>query len=846
VRSTQPNATVTTLLDIFLKANPGRGKNDEEKKADKDKYRPGDNVLPRLRRRGGPEDEGDRRVLEEVQQLSLREAGIPSGASNNLVPPSDRRRHGRSREGSRESRRSRDDRRSETSRHTSPARVVAPVRTIEHQASLRSLLSASDLGADEVDEDLVRHVLEELLAEGVDLNDIGTTQEEEITERIAEAVRRRQAERQSERQRERRERRERLAREGLMSSSQTSLPQPLRSAPLQDESSRRRGHGRSESRTSTPQNGTRHGPPISRPALIDAANDGGRNHRRSSSQGSSRSARRVDRPPPPLAVASARQSSSGQERPSTSDYAPAARRRQSDNQQSSSSDARHQFRRSIYEGMPNGSPVSPLTSGFNMPTSDSPTSTLATVASPLHSSPSSTPAEAPIRAPSLRRITDPARPPRVSNTPPLVAPPSFLRSTTDPNVNEGHIQQTSALAPSAPTLYAEPHVSCNSCGKDHIQYELHYNCQSCDNGDYNLCLRCFRFGKGCRHWFGFGWASWLRYERQAPPGGYPPGSERPHALTGHRYRRPLAQLVESPTPPHGLMSEHNPDHRSEVGVFCDICKAFANACYWKCDYCNEGEWGFCNDCVNQGRHCTHPLLPVAHKTPTDDTDDPEVSAPPTPHQTGDTLAPPDHDYEATMPPLTPKTASLMRGPILFTIANLTFRPLTFTTLCNVCRYPIPPSNTRYHCLKCNAGDYDVCMSCYHKLVVSNRISKENGVNGWRKCFRGHRMVIVGFEDRDGGQLRIVVKDMVGGWAFKEDEEARSPTSRGPQRYPPDGGTGLRLQARWGYWPEEGVRDELAFPKIAEIREAADVNGEWYWGVYCGMAALFPASHVTRI
>ncbi|KAF3033958.1 hypothetical protein E8E12_002418 [Didymella heteroderae] len=400
VRSTQPNATVTTLLDIFLKANPGRGKSDEEKKADKDKYRPGDNVLPKLRRRGGPEDEGDRRVLEEVQQLSLREVGIPSASSNNLVPPNDRRRHGRSREGSRESRRSRDDRRSETSRHTSPARGVAPIRTIEHQASLRSLLSASDLGADEVDEDLVRHVLEELLAEGVDLNDIGTTQEEEITERIAEAVRRRQAERQSERQRERRERRERLAREGL---------------------------------------------------------------------------------------------------------------------QSSSVDARQQFRRSIYESMPAGSPVSPLTSGFNVPTSDSPTS-----------------------------------------------------------------------------------------------------------------------------------------------------------------------------------------------------------------------------------------------------------------------------------------------------------------------------------------DYDVCMACYHKLVVSNRISKENGVNGWRKCFRGHRMVIVGFEDRDGGQLRIVVKDLVGGWAFKDDDEARSPTSRGPQRYPPDGGTGLRLQARWRYWPEEGVRDELAFPKIAEIREAADVNGEWYWGVYCGMGGLFPASHVATL
>ncbi|KAH6625816.1 RING finger domain-containing protein [Boeremia exigua] len=848
VRSTQPNATVTTLLDIFLKANPGRGKSDEEKKADKEKYRPGDNVLPKLRRRGGPEDEDDRRVLEEVQQLSLREVGIPSSSNHSLEPPRERRRHERSREGSRESRRT-------TSRNTSPSRAVAPARTIEHQASLRSLLSASDLGADEVDEDLVRHVLEELLAEGVDLNDIGTTQEEEITERIAEAVRRRQAERQSERhserQRERRERRERLAREGLMSSSQTSLPQPIRSAPLRDEdASRRRGQGRSESRTSTPQNGTRHGPPISRPGLIDAANDGSRQHRRSSSQGSSRSARRADRPPT-LGVSSSRQSANGQERESTSDNVTVSRRRQSDNQQSGSAEARQQFRRSIYDSMAAASPVSPLTTGFNIPGSDSPVSTLTTFAPPLHPSPSSPPAETPFRVPSLRRITDPAsgRPPRISltGTPPLVSPPSFLRSATDPNVNEIRSRQASDSTPSTPILHAEPHVSCKSCGKDHIEYELHYSCQRCDDGNYNICLRCFRIGKGCRHWFGFGWAAWLRYERQTPQGGYPPNDEHPHVLTGRRYRRPLAQLVESTLPPHELLSEHNPDQRKELGVFCDICKAFANACYWKCDYCNEGEWGYCNDCINQGRHCTHPLLPVAHKSQTDLSDSPELSLPSTPHANTDSLAPPDHDYEATTPPLTPKTASLMRGPILFTIANLTFRPLTFTTLCNICRYPIPPSNTRYHCLKCNAGDYDVCMACYHKLVVSNRISKENGINGWRKCFRGHRMVVVGFEDRDGGQLRIVVKDLVGGWALKDDEDqARSPTSRAPQRYPPDGGTGLRLQARWGHWPEEGVRDELAFPKISEIREAADVNGEWYWGVYCGMVGLFPASHVATV
>ena len=169
------------------------------------------------------------------------------------------------------------------------------------------------------------------------------------------------------------------------------------------------------------------------------------------------------------------------------------------------------------------------------------------------------------------------------------------------------------------------------------------------------------------------------------------------------------------------------------------------------------------------------------------------------------------------------------------------------------------------------------MACYHKLVVSNRISKEDGVNGWRKCFRGHRMYIVGFEDRDDGQRRVVARDLVGGWALKEEDTApRSPTTRppdewsegkwkwrdrdgtlydyrapsqasnSPQRFPPDGGTGLKLHARWGHWPEDGVKDELAFPRGAVIREARDINGDWYWGVYCGKTDLFPANHVTAL
>ena len=789
-------------------------------------------------------------MLEEVQQLSLREVGIPSGNSSNLeLPRESRRRRERSRDRSRDSHRSRDDRRS-TSRNppdASPSRAVVPPRVVEHQSSLRSLLSASELDSDDIDEDLVRRVLEELVSEGVDLNQIGPSQEDDITERLAEVVRRRQAEKHAERQRERRERRDRIARESLTSSSSSSLPQPVRSPlPRDEEAARRRAHGRPESGTSSPQ--TAAGPPISRPGLIDAANRGRRtHHQRSSSQGSSHSARRAE-PSAALSVPSTTQAYVDNVRPSTSESAPAPRRRQSDDQQRSRLDARQQFRNSLQTSA-SSNPDSLRTTNFNIPTNQSPTSSLAIVSGPTQST--STPAVTPFQPPSLRRTTDPTRAvqQRSSNngTPPATFSPTFPRSITDPAANEPRSRQTSGTASFVHT-FTEPYLSCQQCGKDHIEYELHYNCARCDDGRHNICLRCYRLGKGCKHWFGFGWTAWPLYERQAPEGGYPPNHEHPHILVGNRYRRPLTPLTESTTPPHVLMSEDDPEQRLEAGVFCDMCKAYANACYWKCDYCNEGDWGFCNDCVNQGRHCTHPLLPVAHKPAETalSTTDATASAPSAARfDTG--LAPPDHDSTPTTPPLTPKSASIIRGPGYFTIANLTFRPLTFTTLCNVCRYPIPPSHTRFHCLKCNAGDYDICMNCYHKANGSNRISKEDGLNGWRKCLRGHRMVIVGFEDRDGGQRRVVVRDLVGGYALKEDEDTNTnPRSPMSQRYPPDGGIGLRLLATWRYWPDEGVKDELAFPRGAEIREAADINGDWYWGVYCGAKGLFPANHVTAL
>jgi hypothetical protein len=647
-----------------------------------------------------------------------------------------------------------------------------------------------------------------------------------------------------------------------MSSSSTSLPQPIRSPLMRDdEAARPRLHGRSESGTSTPQSAT--GPPISRPGLIDAANRGGRGgHQRSSSQGSSRSIRRGDRQAA-LSVSSARPSQTEADRPSASDSAPPTRRRQSDQGQRSGVEARLLFRNSIQTvaALHNNSMQ------HGLPLSDSPTSSVAIVGTPAQSPPSSTPAMTPFQPPGPRRTTDPIvhqqRASSSHTTPPMSAAPTFPRSTTDPVSTESvtRSQQPAQNMPIAHALFTEPQISCNHCSKAHIEHELHYHCSKCQEGMFNLCHRCYRAGKGCKHWFGFGWTAWARYERDRPEGGYPSDYEQPHVLTGHRYRIPLTPLTESPTPPHVLMSEDDPKDRLEKGVFCDICKAFANACYWKCDYCNEGDWGFCNDCVNQGRHCTHPLIPVAHEARGSNTANAALLQ--------------SNDTTAKTPPRTPKSASFSRGPDHTTIANLVFRPLSFTTLCNICRCSIPPINTRYHCLKCNLGDYDICMACYHKLNVSGRINKEDGINGWRRCLRGHRMVIVGFEDRDGGQRRMVVRDLVGGYTLKDDEDAaqgtRSPSGiamrewkwrdyegnvhnyRAPsgaaipaQRFPPDGGVGLRLKARWNYWPEEGVKDELAFPRHAEIREATDINGDWYWGIYCGTTGLLPSSFVTLL
>lgn len=323
---------------------------------------------------------------------------------------------------------------------------------------------------------------------------------------------------------------------------------------------------------------------------------------------------------------------------------------------------------------------------------------------------------------------------------------------------------------------------------------------------FNLCLACYRSARGCNYWFGYGYAAWARWHRAAPPEGYPPSHERPHVLSARKYARPTNDSAAT-----------GPSARLEEGAFCERCLASAKSSYWHCNVCLEGAWGYCSACLNRGHHCTHPLLQVAHISALHQThsnqDPSKTSFVPLPHLKADSYA-----------------------------------VLPVHQDCDICRYPIPPTNTRFHCNVCNEGDYDICNECYYSLVASGKIAQDDGPHGWRRCLHNHRMAVVGFQDvpQGGGQQRVVVREPVGGWALKEDEtQAIAQAHQNAQgRLPPDGGVGLTCLALWNRFVPEP--DELSFPRCAEVREAERMNEDWFWGVYAGDKGLFPANHVRIV
>ncbi|KAF2836857.1 hypothetical protein M501DRAFT_939084 [Patellaria atrata CBS 101060] len=811
VREARSNATVTTLLDMLNQANPDRDRTQEEKD-DMDRiFTRGENILPEVQLREDDEDEEDRRIMDQVRELSLQEVGMGEG---NLSAPRARRsrersRDRREREGRSQGARSSSHTRGSEVQHTT-YRTPIPARQIEHQSSLRSLLSSSEIDSQQIEEEILRQIMEEGLLDGIDLTNIDVSQEDEISERIAEAYRRRMRERERERE-QRRERDRSRSREERRSSSNPSSSQTRPSEHL-----RRPQSERNESAPVQQTGSSR--PPVSRPHLLEAVNDDGRTrHRRSSSQGSSRSAQ----------VARSRDLTIGTERPAARSSTDLSGRSQTGQvsldrgpripiQDRRNTDPNHrvieQWRSAAANVTSNSNPSSPRRVVFDTTTESPPA-----LATPI--------------PPSLRTPNSPRLKPDTSGARQFRSPSSLPSQTPETRSREHSSQPSSSTALIRPQMFPEPSITCDRCGKTHIEYELHYNCPKDQGGNYNLCIRCYRQGKGCLNWFGFGHAAKHRFEQRAPPNGYPPSQDQPHVLTGHRYLRPREDATRSTSPDTNVqLTEDDPSKRLEAGVFCSLCFAFANACFWRCDFCNEGEWGFCNTCVNQDRHCTHPLLPLSHIS----------NSKSGRTQTSDTTSTLASSTSLTSPTtqLIPKVASVLRGPTTIPYANTLFRPLTFSTTCDLCKYPIPPSHTRYHCPQCNDGDYDICTPCYTGLVLDRRIAPHNGHQGWRRCLKGHRMVVVGFEDRNGGQRRVVSRDL----ARSSSMHPLSPSSSAVPRFPPDGGVGLRLLALWSYWPAEGVTDELAFPKGAEITEAEDINGDWFWGVYCGSKGLLPGGY----
>ena len=751
-------------------------------------------------------------MVEEVREMSLRDVGVRVPASY------ERGSRNRNRDGprdvrdddARQQRRREQDRRRRAEGHdgaavrdhgsSSAMDSSSRARQIEHQSSLRSLLSSSDIDSSGMEEEILRQIVDEGLLDGIDLNNIDVSQEDELSERIADAYRRRHGGNPRSRSIRAEESRSTDARAQV---SEQTQPQ-------------RRHHRRTSSAADQVPRSSH--PPISRPHLLEAypVPQGQRRrtsseHRRQTSPAASSSASRASSDTHCQAARSAtdlstRTQTTTATRPRPAELPLQDRRNTDTEHRRSRAGSRDRTSQTVQPMSPRGISRSHA---------------VASGAAGAQTATASTPATVP--------STTTTGEPRHQRTPTLRNTPRDTPNTSSP-------VSSSSTPRVLPILYPEPSIRCNRCGKSHIEYELHLHCSICKDGNYNICLRCYRLGRGCPYWFGFGFVALLHYMRQAPPGGYPPSHPLPHRLQGHRFLRPTSAISQHPTQENRSScrtTPENPAQRLQSGMFCSKCSSFANECFWSCDRCNEGEWGFCNSCVNQSKCCTHPLLPIAH-----------VSSEITRNQG----PPPQRSDSSSASLVSPRGIPANFHPSGIKPTNTGYIPLTFSPSCKICTYPTQPSNTRFHCPQCNDGDYDICTTCYLKFVATGKISKSNGDRGWRRCPNGHRMAIVGFEDSASGQKRVIVRDRVGGndknklaQSISMNVAAEVPPLSG--KYPPDGGAGKRFFAVHSYWPQDGSSDELAFPRGAEIREAEFRNEEWYLGCYAGSEGLFPLSYM---
>ncbi len=1002
---------------MFLTAHPDRGRSDEEKLEVEAKYKPGDDVLPKIdarektTRERRMEDE-DRRLVHQVQAESLREVGVETPEERRerrrrreerarlaarstmeressrdtsldrvMVIRESRRRGaaessgGEAREGRRRRMErqegsttslptvhpgpAREDRETRRRRERSAEEAAArrqdqiqrrndeanrtAARQIEHQSSLRSLIGSSDVDTQEVEEEILRQIRDEGLLDGIDVENIDADQESHMSQRIAEAFRRRREELTATvplsaaaqfrtRERSASTRAERRSEPANQSPARLPSHYPPRTE-------HRRAHARSLSSTRQPDEVRRLGPRTGSHLQPHSSDEG--STRRRSRETSRHSRRSATSPTPsaspniramrrsqteitdhssgrPAEVARARPSA---EAPATSEPTPGVLPSSASMADVVSELAASQRRRQPSSLPPRSQPTR---IAAELEDWASPTELDASARPYLrnHSQSNAVEMEAPhqghARATSQNSVVHnvaavPSTPTQPSSH---LEPYSILEPVTPPTtaLHSSAIERAMSLsAASRPTSsssagsnhrnlarYPEPSISCNRCRKQHIEYRLHYSCSICLNGTYNLCLSCYRRGLGCLHWFGFGDAAFSKFSKMRELGQLGPNPEPPHMLYAERYVPPT--MIPGGAEGRRTLTTEDPVKRLQSGAFCAGCEAWANECFWRCDICNEGDWGFCNSCVNRGQCCSHALLPLLYAP-----DDKPGSSAAGASSAGTIGAAIEDEVRSPVyahPP--PTHASLLQRSNAAGYGA--FKPLSFKCLCDICHLPIQPQAPRYHCYECSSaltdgqvnrevGDYDICDPCYRGLVQKRRISAENGHQGWRRCLRGHRMVVLAFEDLQGGQRRVVLRDLVGGWelAMENVRLPQSPATMSPplgsastggvevhkwswapgtkarlvssdvavpvtlhtwsalqaipgltNDFPLDGGSGMCAVAMWSWWPSENEREgegELAFPRGAQVGECVDVNTDWFFGSYMGRKGLFPAPYV---
>jgi hypothetical protein len=888
VKDARHNATVTTLLDMFLTANPSRGRTKQEEEEQSQIYKPGDQILPKVeprRRREGrsrrDEDEAeaqDRRLIEEARQRSLRDLdmqeqrggrlGVPATTAPRSTSGDHEERRTRRREQERTERRRRVEaaeeahtrvRSHEESRVAGAAPVSPPQSSprhpeavearrrdspIAHQPSLISLMSASESSTgtgDSLNEArIMQEILAEGLLEGINVDELTEQEQDELSERIAESYR----------QRHQRIRQASPPQTAATSGDNQPLLPPrmtVSSGPAEENGSRQtrsRSHQPSStaaSRSREASAGARR-PPSSRAQLLEVTDGTGSprssTHRRRASDQSRRQTS-PSRPPRRTEIIGSggtpatRSATDLSDAPSSDRGSPRTRPPHlSDNRRTNTDPQATTKVSELWRQV--GRESAPTT------VADTPPAVLAIRPVTADSSVAGLPQE------------DTQILPRalVVDSTPVVADATRLNSpTSSPQSQKSPLQVL--------TRFQEPSINCARCSRQEIQYELYKHCGTCK---MDLCLRCSRASRGCNHWFGFGKKAQANFLASQTTAQISQTVEPPHVLVGRKYLEAPPETIQAPGIPMRSTTS-NPAERLQEGHFCDRCHAFANACFWSCEYCNEGEWGFCNDCVNTHKCCVHPLLPLAHRSFAPKSPSAQIPGY-DPHVGSIPMTPADMHAAIVTTPTQSRPSTAGSGADQAHDEHPNYVTLSFTTYCDICSSAIQPEDRRYHCPghpsptpqnPTNAGDYDICTTCYHQLVDTGSIKRDDGPAGWRKCPDGHRMIVVAFqEDTYLHQRRIVPRDLVGGHLLDPKEmvgpRARaSSMSASGSRFPPDGGTGKTYVAMWSYYPEEGEggHGELMFPKWAEVQECEDQNEDWAYGVYMGNKGLVPRTYVRE-